>query len=143
MSKLVTPQQAKALDNYRNPASETFGDLKNSCIKAGFSVNYADAITGQMPTWLADSYIEDVKTIKTSQNNIKKIVSMNIDFEDMKNIDLTKLQIETSKFVLKSLAKAKWDEDEKQKVPDVQINIVNYGDNKKPDTTEPIDVEVK
>ena len=66
-----------------------------------------------------------------------------IKITDKDAIDWARLQVDVSKFVAKTIMSKKYSENKEAEVPNVQINIVNYGDNKKPDTSEPIDAEVK
>lgn len=49
---LLTPQQELFLAEYTNPKSDNFGNAVQSALKAGYTENYANNITGLMPEWL-------------------------------------------------------------------------------------------
>lgn len=132
MSNILDPRQTKALAYYKDPTSETFADLKNSMIKAGFTPNTSTSVHSQKPAWLTKNLKSDVETIKQAEGNLRKYNSIKVDIMgDNKNaIDIAKLQVDVSKFILKTLAKQKYSDNEDKTLPDVQINIVNYNDTK-------------
>lgn len=135
----LDPRQIKALALYKDPSSETFGNLKQSMIRAGFKENYSDMITGQNPRWLQEGTRQDVEAIKQAEDNLRKYNSIKVDILDSDNknaIDIAKLQVDVSKFILKTLAKQKYSDNEDKTLPDVQINIVNYSDVKPPVVTD-------
>lgn len=49
------PQQELFLKCLLDPKSETFGNYRQSAMKAGYSQDYADNISVQMPKWLNDA----------------------------------------------------------------------------------------
>lgn len=53
--RLLTPQQESFLAAYTNPKSETFGNALQSALKAGYSQEYSESITHQLPDWLAEN----------------------------------------------------------------------------------------
>lgn len=57
--KKLKPKQKATLMNWLTPASETYGNLYASCIKAGFRPSYALNISHLKPSWLSES-IEQV-----------------------------------------------------------------------------------
>lgn len=142
MSTLVNPQQSKALQAYKDPSSPTFGNLYQSLIGAGYDAVYADTIHGRKPDWLTENIQADIDMIKASENNLRRYASMHIDIENDKHgIDLAKLQVDVSKFIVKTLARKKYSDDSEAEVPTVTINIVNYGEKK--EVVQPIDAIVK
>lgn len=139
----LDPRQALTLSYYTNPKSETFGDLKNSCIRAGFSASYGDSITGKTVKWLSQNVVDDVKRIMQAEKNLDRYISLKNDKLETKNdIEKAKLQIDVSKFVLKTRARSKYSEDKEIETPNVTINIMNYND-MGANPMEAKDVEVK
>lgn len=53
--RLLTPQQEMFLAAYTNPKSETFSNALQSALKAGYSQEYSESITHQLPDWLAEN----------------------------------------------------------------------------------------
>lgn len=49
------PKQELFLKCILDPKSETFGNYRQSAMKAGYSQDYADSISAQMPKWLNDA----------------------------------------------------------------------------------------
>ena len=128
---IIDPKQALALKNYKDPSSPTFGDLKNSMISAGYSEKSTSAVYTLPPAWLSEGIKQDVEMIKQAEANLRRYNSLKIDIEHKNGIDLAKLQVDVSKFIVKNLAKQKYTDTEDKTPPAVQINIVNYGDEKK------------
>lgn len=54
-NRLLTPQQELFLAAYTNPKSETFGNALQSALKAGYTREYSESITAQLPDWLSES----------------------------------------------------------------------------------------
>lgn len=54
-NRLLTPQQELFLSAYTNPKSETFGNALQSALKAGYTREYSESITAQLPDWLSES----------------------------------------------------------------------------------------
>jgi len=129
MKKAITdPRQTLTLGYYTNPKSDTFSDLKNSMIKAGYDEVYSDTIHGHKPHWLTENINFGVKAIRKSEKALDKVLSVEIDLTDNSQIDLARLQVDVSKFILKTLARAKYTEDKDLTPPNVQVNIINYND---------------
>lgn len=130
---MLEPRQIQAKDNYINPKSETFGNLKQSMIRAGFSEDYANTIAGREPAWLTANIEADVKMITQAEKNLRRFNDMEATPLKTKNdIEKAKLQIDVSKFIVKTLAKKKYGEHEEDRPSQVQINIVNYNEKSKP-----------
>ena len=53
--RLLTPQQELFLAAYTNPKSDTFGNALQSALKAGYTREYSESITAQLPDWLSES----------------------------------------------------------------------------------------
>ena len=63
-----TPKQAEFLKNVLNTKSDTFGNFKQSALKAGYSESYADNITVEMPEWLEFALGKSRVVIKAEKN---------------------------------------------------------------------------
>lgn len=124
------PRQLKAIALYRNPKSDTFGNLKQSMIEAGYDDAYANSITGQKPAWLAVSAQKDVARVIKAEENMDEDLNIEVSINGHYNIDKAKLRFEVSKFILKSLAKQKYTEDEESTPPTINLNIINYAKEK-------------
>ena len=123
---ILDPRQSLALAGYTNPKSDTFGDLKNSLIVAGFDDQYADSIHGRNPKWLTDNLKTTVDMVKRAEKNLVKYNTIEVKLNSKLNVDIAKLQVDVSKFILKTLARQKYSEEKEQFEPNVQINVVNY-----------------
>ena len=91
------PRQSLFLQSYLNPKSETFGNAYQSAIKAKYSKEYAEVITGQMPTWLSEN-LGDANMLNRAEKNLK-------DF--LENAS-EKVKADITKFVAERLGKKKW-----------------------------------
>lgn len=136
-------RQLKCLELYRNPKSETFGNLKQSAISAGFDESYSNSLMARDPAWLSAGMKKDVDMVLKAERSMQKILNVDISFNNKTAVDVARLQFEVAKFVAKTLAKQKYSEAEDNAPPNVQINIIKYGqDNSKViDVEEKIDVE--
>lgn len=123
--RLLTPQQEQFLYNYTNPKSKTFSNAYKSALKAGYSEEYSQNMTGQLPLWLSE-HISDHFLIKKATDNLKETL------EDKEN---KPLRWDATKFTLSRLNKTKFSE--RNEVTDgegnpISINILNYGSNNTP-----------
>jgi len=100
MTKLLNPQQELFLQSFLDPKSNTFSNYKQSAIKAGFSLEYADTISSQMPKWLDES-LEDSHLVKRALKNLSDFLG------DEKNGNF---RLDATKFTLSRLAKSKFSE---------------------------------
>jgi len=140
--QIIDPRQAKAIQAYQDPTSPTFSNIKQSMILAGYEEQYANSVTGRKPEWLTETIQDTVYMVQASEKNLRRYATMQINIDDKNAVDWARLQVDVSKFIVKTLASKKYSENKEVEVPNIQINIVNYGDKAK-ETTEPIDVEVK
>ena len=83
MEKLLTPQQELFLSYYTNPKSETFSNAYQSALKAGYSEEYSQNITGQLPDWLSES-ISDMKRLRKAEKNLDEVQNIEIYNEEGK-----------------------------------------------------------
>jgi len=54
----LNPQQQTFLRHFLDPKSETWGNYYQSAKKAGYSEEYSQNISGQMPGWLSENKIK-------------------------------------------------------------------------------------
>ena len=102
--KTLTARQAKFIKFYSDPKSETFGNAKQSAIKAGYSNDYANKITVEQPQItvgkIKDKYDE---MVEQAEKNLKEYLhNIPIDQTDKK------IKSDATKFVLERLRKNKW-----------------------------------
>lgn len=127
--QLIDPKQSLTVAYYRNPTSETFGNLQESALKAGFKPSYARQISGQKPIWLTENIQNDVKRVKRAEKNLDRYNDMEVgDIKNKTDVEKAKIQIDVSKFLLKTQARQKYSEQQEDTPPNVQINIVNYNE---------------
>lgn len=62
------PQQQKFLELFLNPDVDTFGNYRQSALQAGYSEDYADNISVQMPNWLNEALGKSRRLIKAEKN---------------------------------------------------------------------------
>ena len=134
----LLPKQASFLAFYKDPKSETFGNMLQSALKAGYPLITARQLSSQKPNWLYDNAVVDVKRIQRAEANLDAYNSYELPLDSVKtkrDIELIKLQADVSKFILKTQARAKYGEDKEVPAPNVQINIVNYSNDKTKEAT--------
>jgi hypothetical protein len=112
--KLLTPQQEAFLSYYTNPKSETFGNARQSALKAGYAETYADNITDSMPEWLLEN-IGDMKLL----NKAEKVLNSTLDYEPVNkegkiDTSLLSIQNKTAQFVAERLNKDKYSSRQEQ-----------------------------
>lgn len=97
----LTPQQEAFLKEYTNPKSPLFGNALQSALKAGYSQEYAESITAQMPKWLSDNLGKAKLVIKAERNLDLALDGLLDDPEKGAKV----IQHKASEFVLKTLKK--------------------------------------
>lgn len=112
------PKQIAFIEYYFNPESETFGNLTQSGVKAGFEFNYAENLNSLMPKWFkaAIEIYRDEDFLKDIDEELKNIAKM----ETMSHIkmgdeviikqdpQLLKIKQDTLKFLAERLNKEKY-----------------------------------
>jgi hypothetical protein len=128
--RVLDIRQATAMAYYKDPESETFGNVKGSLLKAGYDNEYSSSVMGQKPKWLTDYLKGNIEMLQNAEANLKKYIDLKLTIKDNKttksNIELAKLQTDVSKFVLKSLASGKYGKADGQQAPAVNITIQEY-----------------
>lgn len=99
---ILSPQQIQFLSHYTNPESETFSNAYRSALKANYSEEYAQNITGQLPDWLSES-ISDIKMLKKAERNLDKALDI-----DINNKEIGDRSLKATLFVAERLGKKKY-----------------------------------
>jgi len=108
MDNVLNPQQELFLYYYTNPKSETFGNAVQSALKAGYTENYANNITGLMPDWLFEN-IGDMRRLKKAEKNLDEVQNMIvIDEEGKVDANLVDKRTKVDMFLAKALNKKKY-----------------------------------
>lgn len=123
----IDPRQALAVTSYKDPKSDTFGNLAGSLRKAGYSATYINSFSGRSPKWLTTNLKDTVNMVQSAERNLKRYAKMTVDLDTPRGVDLAKLQVDVSKFIAKTLAKDKYDENSESNAPEVNVKIVQYG----------------
>lgn len=119
------PQQELFLKCFLDPKSATFGNYLQSALKAGYSQEYSESISYQMPEWLS-SALGKSRLVQKAERNLDTALEGGLD-------DLEKggrpIQWKATEMTLKTLKKE--DYSERTEVTgkdgkDLQINIIDY-----------------
>lgn len=98
--KVLNPQQDMFLKNFLDPKSDTFSNYTQSALKAGYTQEYAETISSQMPKWL-DEALEDGNLVRKALDNLSEFLG------DRENASI---RADITKFTLTRLAKGKFSE---------------------------------
>ena len=127
---IMDPRQALAFKSYTSPGSSTFGNMRQSLLLAGFSKGYSKNMTSNKPAWLTENISNTVNVIKKAERNVKVSVDRGISEPENKlDMEMNKLTMNSSQFVLKTLARDKYTDEKQQAEVNIQVNINNYGEN--------------
>lgn len=106
--KLLNPQQELFLAEYTNPKSENFGNAVKSALKAGYTENYANNITGLMPEWLFEN-IGDMKRLRKAEKNLDEVQNIPIYNEEGRpDSQLIEKRTKVDMFIAERLNKDKY-----------------------------------
>lgn len=94
------PRQTLFLSYYLDPTSGTFSNALQSALKAGYSQEYSESITSQMPDWLSDK-LGDLQMLSIAETNLLELLQQGEDI---------KVKADITKFVAKTLGKEKYSE---------------------------------
>lgn len=100
----LTPQQQLFKKYYTDPKSETFSNAYKSALKAGYSEEYSQNITGQAPEWLSE-IISDERLLRKAEKNLEMALDGLLD-DPEKGAKV--IQHKATEFTLKGLQKGKW-----------------------------------
>lgn len=128
----LNPQQIEFLANYTNPNSDTFGNAKQSALRAKYSEEYSDNITGLMPKWLEEN-IGDYRRLDKAEKVLDRTLEMSaIDDEGKLDNQLLKTQTDVAKFFAERLGKKKYstrNELTGKEGESLTINVINHASN--------------
>lgn len=91
------PQQLEFIKNYFDRKSDTFGNARQSGLRAGFEETYANNITHLMPNWLK-GLIKKEGLLEKAEKNINDL----LDDKD------SRIKLDITKFVMSRIGK--WSE---------------------------------
>jgi len=128
---LLTPQQELFLASYTNPKSETFGNARQSALKAQYSETYADNITDAMPEWLLEN-IGDLIRLRKAEKILDRTMDME-PIDELGRVDngLIANQLKAASLVAKGIGKAKYSERVEQTGKDgapLVVQMINFDD---------------
>lgn len=104
----LTPQRQEFLKLYLDPKSPSFSNALQSGLKAGFSQEYSESITYQMPDWLAEALgnSRNSKRLEKSISNLEEIQELSIKNEEGKIIpEILKERTKVDMFITERLGK--------------------------------------
>ena len=118
----MNPQRIKFKENYCNPESETFGNILQSAIKAGFSKSYSEIIMSESigNEWVKE-IIRDYKLVSKAEKNLDTLLGSKDE----------RIKSDMTKFTLSRLNKQKYSERKENTGADgkdLTISVVNYAD---------------
>lgn len=79
----LSSKQIKALEFYSDLTSPTFGNMKGSFIRAGFTESYADNILSLRPKWLSGFIGDDQDKLAKVERNIHKFLDLETEVQAM------------------------------------------------------------
>ena len=108
----LSPQQLAFKEAYTDPKSPTFGNAKQSALKAGYSEHYSNNITRSGNDWVSE-IVRDQERKQKAEKRLDEFLDMDVE-------DPAKMRIVTdvAKFVLKGMAKEKYSERYEHTGPD-------------------------
>lgn len=130
-TRQLDPRKALCLAYYQTPTSETFGNMTQSMLKAGFGKAYVKNYAHGKLKWISENTKRTVEMVQNSENTLKDYSSLKIDLNkklDKGQLEKAKLKLDASKFILKTLAKQKYNDEKEQQKANININITRYGD---------------
>lgn len=92
--EVLDPRQALFLEYYLKPGTDTFNNIYQSALKAGYSESYADNFRKSERTWMSGHVGEVTKDELVKK--AKKVLNKSLDSDD------EKLAQDTAKFVAKT-----------------------------------------
>lgn len=118
----LTPQQLLFASYYLDPTSQTFSNALQSAKKAGFSDEYANNITGQMPNWLSELLGKKKRLLMKAE----KVLEDSLDGDDKK------LAQDSAKFIAKTVGKEDYSERTEMTGKNgekLTVNLVQFNEN--------------
>lgn len=97
----LTLQQQAFLKAFLDPKSATWGNYLQSGLKAGYSQEYSESISYQMPDWLSDN-LGKTKLVQKAEKNLEMALDGLLDDPDKGKKEL---QYKATEFTLKTQGK--------------------------------------
>lgn len=123
----LNAQQIDFLRYWTDPTSKTFGNGLQSALKAGYSEEYANNITAQMPGWLSENIGKKKRLLSKAEKNLESILDKGVDDKES-----LKIVADTSKFIAETVGKdegySKRTEMTGADGKDLNVTIVSYAD---------------
>lgn len=138
--ELFTPKQVLALQYFHDPISSSFGNLKGSAMRAGFTESYSDNLTALAPEWISGFIGEDSSKLAKVERNLHKFLDLETQdqlvgpngliYEDkaktkpkmVENTRKLDIQLKATTFVAERLNRKKYGKDDKVNIG-FQFNI--------------------
>jgi len=126
---ILDPRQKLCWDSYINPKSETFGNAKQSAIKAGYEEEYANQIT--VSDWFIGK-LRRLNMLGKAEKVLDKILSMEaIDQEGKIDSAILRIQGDIGKHITKTLGKEDYSERTELTGKDgeeLKISLISFDD---------------
>lgn len=82
---ILDPKQTLFIALYTDPKSPTFGNSKQTALKAGYKKEYAENLIHLNPNWLSN-YIGDERRLKKSERNLEEVQNIPLSITKKKEI---------------------------------------------------------
>jgi hypothetical protein len=117
-TQYLNPKQEGFLKNYLDPLSDTFSNITQSALKAGYAAEYADKLMARMPSWLADN-LGDARRLRQAEDNLDSLLKQDTDI---------KVKADMTKFALSTMGRRKYSTRTETDLTSKgeQINQINY-----------------
>lgn len=104
---ITDPRQELFLKLYFDPKSETFGNCKQSALKANYSLDYAENLMSLMPEWLLDNIeLNHRNKLSKVEKNLDEFLDLDyIDENGKKDPQLAKIKQGTTHFIAETLGR--------------------------------------
>lgn len=127
--ELLDPQQIEFFRWYTDPKSSTYGNAKQSAIKAGYSETYAESITYQAD-WVSETLGQE-SMLKKAEKNLDELLELNTtnnlkkgdEIVAQQDPQLIKIKADITKFVASRAGKGKWSEKQEIETKNLNVNI--------------------
>lgn len=98
------PRQTKFLAYYFDPKSETYSDCKNSALKAGYAIEYAENLFHLMPEWVSAAIERRKRILNKAERNLEEILDLDVTDRKIRPA-LLGIKSDVSKFASERLGK--------------------------------------
>lgn len=135
-------RQQQFLASYKDPKSATFGNVRQSALKAGFGKKYADNLTAELPDWLQKN-LGIIPALVAAEKNLDEYLKLPSKTQAMGafgpifrgkgsnktpvivyNAELLKRKWDATKFALEKLGREKYGDEKAKELPPLQTLII-------------------